>query len=175
MSELQKLYGGSIYAFIPPGAVDISKMRQVPDSQEVFAHASTDQSIIFDILEYLDEADEEACRTHFNEIAGDSEAKIKKVDKLGLSPINCEAVYYLNGEHYMSKFRETAKNLVEVHMAIFRFKDLKTDILITFNDPILINPESSSAQESNNNDKWTTEQFLKTIETFYVADFSLFG
>ena len=29
-----------------------SRIRQVPDNQEVYAHAATDQSIIFDLLEY---------------------------------------------------------------------------------------------------------------------------
>jgi hypothetical protein len=29
-----------------------SKVREVPDNQEVFAHMKTDQSIIFDIMQY---------------------------------------------------------------------------------------------------------------------------
>lgn len=38
-----------------------SQVRQVPDNQEVFAHVSSDQSIIFDILEYVpDLTDEKA-------------------------------------------------------------------------------------------------------------------
>ena len=38
----------------------------------------------------------------------------------------------------MSKYKEHAKNLVDLHMVLFRYKDFKTDILITFNDPIII-------------------------------------
>ena len=34
-------------------------MRQVPDNQEVFAHKSSDQSIIFDILEYVNECEDD--------------------------------------------------------------------------------------------------------------------
>ena len=36
-----------------------SHMRQVPDNQEVFAHKSSDQSIIFDILEYVNECEDD--------------------------------------------------------------------------------------------------------------------
>ncbi|CAF0751837.1 unnamed protein product [Brachionus calyciflorus] len=175
MTEVKKLYGGAICAYIPANAVDISKLRQVPDNQEVFAHKSSDQSIIFDILEYVEEPDEEACKAHFIELVGDPAAKIKSVKKLDLSLINCDSVYYLNGEHFMSKYKETAKNLIDLHFAVFRFKNFKTDILVTFNDPLIINPESSSAEGSNHSDKWTIEQFMKTIQTFSVTDFNLFG
>jgi hypothetical protein len=41
-----------------------SDMRQVPDNQEVFANTHTDQSIIFDILEYVTQpsCDEDAIK-----------------------------------------------------------------------------------------------------------------
>lgn len=39
-----------------------SDLRQIPDNQEVFAHPVTDQSIIIEILEYVDKDDEEAIR-----------------------------------------------------------------------------------------------------------------
>lgn len=39
-----------------------SDLRQIPDNQEVFAHPVTDQSIIIEILEYVDKNDEEAIR-----------------------------------------------------------------------------------------------------------------
>lgn len=62
MTEVKKLYGGSIFAYLPPNACDISRLRQVPDNQEVFAHSVSDQSIIFEILEYADTSDEEAVK-----------------------------------------------------------------------------------------------------------------
>ena len=39
-----------------------SDLRQIPDNQEVFAHPVTDQSVIIEILEYVDKEDEEAIR-----------------------------------------------------------------------------------------------------------------
>ena len=37
-----------------------SKLREVPDNQEVFVHNVTDQSIIVEILEYVQETDDVA-------------------------------------------------------------------------------------------------------------------
>lgn len=51
---------------------------------------------------------------------------------------SCDGVFYINGEHYVSKYKEQAKNLVELHIALFRYKNFETDILVTFNDPISI-------------------------------------
>ncbi|KAL7977695.1 hypothetical protein Chor_009644 [Crotalus horridus] len=57
------LFGGAFSARLPPGGLDISEMRQVPDNQEVFVHPSTDQSIIVELLEYqAGVADENAAR-----------------------------------------------------------------------------------------------------------------
>ena len=39
-----------------------STLRDIPDNQEVFVHSTTDQSIIVEILQYLDEGDEQAVR-----------------------------------------------------------------------------------------------------------------
>ena len=39
-----------------------SDMRQVPDNQEVFVNPVTDQSIIIELLDYLEEEDESAIR-----------------------------------------------------------------------------------------------------------------
>lgn len=32
-----------------------SRLRDVPDNQEIFVHPETDQSVIFDILEYAND------------------------------------------------------------------------------------------------------------------------
>ena len=42
--------------------VCISDVREIPDNQEVFAHSHTDQSIIIEILEYVQEPDEQAVK-----------------------------------------------------------------------------------------------------------------
>lgn len=49
------------------GVFFYSDLRQIPDNQEVFAHPVTDQSIIMEILEYVDKDDEEAIRYNYRE------------------------------------------------------------------------------------------------------------
>jgi hypothetical protein len=60
MIMLRDLFGGAIKAKLPSNAVDISDLREVPDNQEGFFNSTTNQSIIIDILEYVDIKDEDA-------------------------------------------------------------------------------------------------------------------
>jgi hypothetical protein len=41
---------------------NFSDFRQIPDNQEVFTHAETDQSIIVEIMEYVENTDEIAIK-----------------------------------------------------------------------------------------------------------------
>jgi hypothetical protein len=43
-------------------AVYRSDLREIPNTQEVFAHPTTDQSLIFDLLEYQNVPDNEAAQ-----------------------------------------------------------------------------------------------------------------
>jgi len=42
--------------------IHCSQLRQIPDNQEVYTHSQTDQSIIVEILEYVEQSDEEAIK-----------------------------------------------------------------------------------------------------------------
>lgn len=49
------------------------------------------------------------------------------------------AAWYLFGRQQVSKYHEQAKNIVHMHVCLLRLGgDLATDILISFNDPTLI-------------------------------------
>ena len=52
--------------------------------------------------------------------------------------LSCDMLCLLTAQQYISKYKEQAKNLVNIHLALFRLKKYKTDILVTFNDPISI-------------------------------------
>ena len=41
---------------------NFSDFRQIPDNQEVFTHAETDQSIIVEIMEYVENTDDIAIK-----------------------------------------------------------------------------------------------------------------
>ncbi|GLD96994.1 hypothetical protein PINS_up005677 [Pythium insidiosum] len=66
----RELFGGALSCAIPDGFADVSSFRQVPDNQEVFANATTDQCIIIELLQYeADVRDEDSAQFFFNEIA----------------------------------------------------------------------------------------------------------
>lgn len=68
------LFGGALSVTIPARLDDISQFRQVPDTQEVFADANTDQSVVVELLEPCEAEDGDAAKFHFNSLASDNEA-----------------------------------------------------------------------------------------------------
>ena len=59
---VQQLFGGAFECKIPKRFQDVSPVRHVPDNQEVFADADSDQSIIVEIVEYQAISDHQAAR-----------------------------------------------------------------------------------------------------------------
>ena len=65
-----RLYGGCFALKLPVGFVDVSDFRDLPDTQECWAHAETDQSFIVEILAHEDKVDGETSAVfYFNDIA----------------------------------------------------------------------------------------------------------
>ncbi|KAJ8320118.1 hypothetical protein KUTeg_001705 [Tegillarca granosa] len=144
------LFGGALSAVLPPGAADVSQIRQIPDNQEVFTHSQTDQSLIIEILEMVQEPDESA--------------------------IKCSSAWYVLGQQNIAKYNEAAKNQINIHMGLFRLPDFTTDILITFNDPVIIDPASSSNQPVPvSADRWMVEDFKQVLCSMKITDPSIFG
>ncbi|KAJ3222514.1 hypothetical protein HK099_002222 [Clydaea vesicula] len=54
--KLQQIYGGAMELQIPASFIDISRLREVPDNQEVFADINTDQSLIIELFDYNNDA-----------------------------------------------------------------------------------------------------------------------
>ena len=49
------------------------------------------------------------------------------------------SAWFLFGRQQVSKYHEQARNLIHLHLCLLRLNgDLSTDILISFNDPVLI-------------------------------------
>jgi|688.fasta_scaffold1869349_1 hypothetical protein len=55
---------------------------------------------------------------------------------------SCDSVWFLNGTQAISKYNETAKNVVNLYFVVYRYKQFGTDFLVTFYDPINIKYES---------------------------------
>ncbi|XP_070810404.1 ran guanine nucleotide release factor isoform X1 [Pituophis catenifer annectens] len=180
------LFGGAFSARLPPGSLDISEMRQVPDNQEAFVHPSTDQSVIVELLEYqAGVPDENAARYHFEDIAG-SAANSEILSQGQFAPAllafeGCSSAWQLTGRQEVAKFNEEAKNDVCVHLVLLRLPQYRTDLLVTFNDPTWINPLSTSAVQNTevplalSRPPWTVEHFHAFVCSLQLLDPGLFG
>lgn len=77
------LFGGALECDLPANFADVSKLRQVPDNQEVFIDKDGFTSIIFDITERVgrpgssDEIDGHALTTHLEELVGTDADTVK--------------------------------------------------------------------------------------------------
>uniref|UniRef100_A0A3Q3EQT4 Ran guanine nucleotide release factor n=1 Tax=Kryptolebias marmoratus TaxID=37003 RepID=A0A3Q3EQT4_KRYMA len=180
------LFGGALSAAVPLGATDISELREIPDNQEVFAHPHTDQSLIVELLEYQAQvADEDAARYHFEDLAGGNEALepgafevsgVAALPRADLSLAECGCAWTLTGTQRVSKFNEEARNTVAVHLGLLRLPQFSTDVLVTFNDPQSISPDSSSASAlETHREPWTPQDFQRLLRTLTLHDPGLFG
>ncbi|XP_073716454.1 ran guanine nucleotide release factor isoform X1 [Misgurnus anguillicaudatus] len=179
------LFGGALSAAIPPSAQDISELRQIPDNQEVFANSQTDQSIIIELLEYQSHVQgAEAVRYHFDDVAASNGAiesgswKIQGVEQLTQSELllqECSSAWLLSGAQLVSKFNEQAKNTVNIYLCLFRLPQFTTDILVTFNDPVCIDPLSSSAAGFVAAVPWTLQDFQNVLQSFRLLNPGVFG
>ena len=69
---------------LPKRLEDISQFRQVPDHQEVFADASTDQSVVVEIVQYdSDVSNERASTYYFDDLADCNSAITSTVNQKG--------------------------------------------------------------------------------------------
>lgn len=180
------LFGGAMSALLPNYVTDISELREIPDNQEVFAHAHTDQSLIVELLEYQAEvADENAPAYHFQDIAGSNKAQepghcdvmnVVPLAKSDLSFSQCSSAWMLSGTQRVSKFNEGADNVVTVHLGLYRLPQFATDVLVSFNDPQSINPDSSSASSAQTHrEPWTLVDFQRLLQTLTLHEPGLFG
>lgn len=76
------------------------------------------------------------------------------------------------------KYREAARNQVHVYVTVIRLPQVGTDLLVTLNDPQVLDPESSSAKvgATPQRDQQAANALLtRLIATLRVNDWGLFG
>jgi len=189
MSNIRNLYGGAIQVDIPTRFIDVTTFRQVPDHQEIFVDEKTDQSVIIELLERQDHvSDAEAIKYHFEVISEESEIPIEKTKVINIKPITQEEMpnflptipkFMMLAQQQVSKFKESAENTVNLYMALIRLEKAKTDLLITFNEALVVSPDSSSMKATQSStpssDPQAAQQlFLSIIKSFIIKDYSLF-
>ncbi|OWZ21685.1 hypothetical protein PHMEG_0003725 [Phytophthora megakarya] len=186
---LRPLFGGALSCEIPEGFTDVSTFRQVPDNQEVFANAATDQCVIVELLQFEESVtDDQSARYFFNEIAqsngcGPDEVTVLLEDKVDgrLAPSAIDAPHstqLIVGDQRVAKFKEGdhAKNVVRVYLGNIRLPGVTTDVVLSMSAPMRINPASSSrdAFQFEDNSEVAAAIFKQALQSFAVLDWSLF-
>ncbi|MES1916698.1 MAG: hypothetical protein MHM6MM_008495 [Cercozoa sp. M6MM] len=160
MAVERELWGGAFAARIFGEFVDISNYRQVPDHQEVYAHADTDRSIIFEVVEMMDESDSRlAMQRHWEELckaneSPDHECAIRQLTQEEVPNFphshQDDGCWVARGTQHISKGRDSADaaNTVRVSLALIRLPHVTTDLLVQSNVPTRISTASQARAAS---------------------------
>ncbi|KAJ7721071.1 hypothetical protein DFH07DRAFT_1008252 [Mycena maculata] len=175
-STTRPLFGGAITALAPANLVDASDLRQVPDTQEVFLYPDSSVSIVVEILQRVDPADDEpAIRYHFDSLAHDNSAQSATVEAVAVIPNargdNAPPAITLAGVQLVPKFNLTTPDQVRVLMALFRVADKNVDLVVTFNVPMNSQDDGAVGEEGQNDVRIHFEAFVTSLR---IVDFALF-
>ncbi|XP_043703583.1 ran guanine nucleotide release factor-like [Telopea speciosissima] len=189
------LFGGAISSAFPLRFQDVSNIREVPDHQEVFVDPARDESMIFELLDFKhDVQDNRSAAWFLQDVATEQDAEGSMVieqsgvvEVHGLRYRNMPAIVTTAvGQMAISKRRQgrEAQNIVRVYLANFRLKEVGTDVIITAYEPIVINPLSESAvtvgaglatPAMQSGCLPMAEVFKSSVSSFKVHDWNLFG
>ncbi|KAK4166741.1 hypothetical protein QBC43DRAFT_298424 [Cladorrhinum sp. PSN259] len=151
--EPTPLYGGAIVVDLPSSFADVSRLRQVPDNQEVYIDKDGFTSIIFDITERVGapgtgiERDGRALTTHLEELVGEDVETVKvwNTTETQLSHLEENIPAYTliatqtPKQHQSSEDenapRRPAPDFTALILTLVRLEKESTDILITINVP----------------------------------------
>ncbi|KAG5985310.1 hypothetical protein E4U55_006790 [Claviceps digitariae] len=187
------LYGGAIVCDLPEKFADVSKLRQVPDNQEVWIDKNGFTSIIFDITERVGgpghgpEIDGRAMTTHLEDMVGSDidTVKIWNTAETEFSRLEPEHPAYTliatqTPKVGDSRSSASAPDFTAIIMTLLRVEKYKTDILITINVPHIKGEydEEDVDLELGKQGKLigdAVEYSARIWETFKVKDWGLFG
>ncbi|EGG11971.1 uncharacterized protein MELLADRAFT_101812 [Melampsora larici-populina 98AG31] len=194
-SKQTDLFGGAIKVELPTTLIDISQVRQVPDSQEVFILNSkdlekpNDLSIIIEVLQKLSTSSSfDSIRFHFDSLANDNSAQSSKILKTfnlnqtsatstssnpSTNHLTTPQPILLEGIQSVSKFNRPDSEADQVHiwMALWTLNGignngLGTDLVLTMNLPNVSQPEVLEQ---------TTKLFQLAAKTLQIVDWNLFA
>ncbi|KAK1831189.1 hypothetical protein QBC39DRAFT_352000 [Podospora conica] len=152
------LFGGALLCDLPDKFADVSKIRQVPNNQEVYIDKDGFTSIIFDITERVGlpptsssssattklENDGRALTTHLEELVGDDADTVKvwNTTETSFSHLDTSIPAYTliatqtpNKPKGGGDERAGAPDFTALILTLLRLEREKTDVLITINVP----------------------------------------
>ncbi|PFH63304.1 hypothetical protein XA68_14956 [Ophiocordyceps unilateralis] len=186
------LYGGALVCDLPDNFADVSKIRQVPDNQEVWIDKDGFTSIIFDITERVGgpgsgpEIDGRAISTHLEDMVGTDIGSVKIWNTAETEFTRLESkppAYTLiatQTPNVVSRVQASAPDFTAIIMTVLRLERCKTDILITINVPHIKGEydEGDVDLELGKQGKLmgnAVEYSASIWESLKIKDWSLFG
>ena len=140
-----KLYGGAMECSIPKDFIDLSKLRQIPNHQEVFVTTTKpDISIIFELNQYQSHINNNESLDYFyndlkqaNQAISSSCLEKKDFQVNNIHQCNYSAYYIgtqkMNPNDNKLISNEQKTNDILIMLGVIRLPSLQTDILIQFN------------------------------------------
>ncbi|KAK3290763.1 uncharacterized protein B0H64DRAFT_55920 [Chaetomium fimeti] len=141
------LFGGALECDLPDNFADVSKIRQVPDNQEVYIDQSGFTSIIFDITERVKasgeglERDGRALTIHLEDLVGDDTDSVKvwNTTETQFTHLDDDTPAYTliatQTPQADEARRGAAPDFTALILTLLRFEKERSDILITINVP----------------------------------------
>eukprot|EP00053_Salpingoeca_punica_P011924 m.106335 g.106335 ORF g.106335 m.106335 type:complete len:193 (+) comp15815_c3_seq1:65-643(+) len=185
-ASVRQLFGGAFTLRLPRRFEDVSELRQIPDTQEVFADGRTDQSVIVELLSLAEEAEDDgkAAAFHFESLASDNSASEWSLESPSVvTDAPGLGVWSLTyGLQHIAKFKDSAEhaNTVRVFVACLRMREYGTDIVVSLNAPQWISEASASAQyahpelvRQHNGLETALPLFQAIVQSFTVVDPSI--
>ncbi|KAF2814253.1 Mog1p/PsbP-like protein [Mytilinidion resinicola] len=181
------LFGGAITVDLPTGFGDVSDIRQVPDTQEVYLDANGFTSIIFDILEWVEDAasDEAALKVHFQDIvdgSGDAtnfhEVKQATLAKMPSTPAHTLLAIQTPATPPTPP-RNPQPDFTAILLTLVRLAEQKTDITIAINVPHVAEEYALGSVDLENGKPGVMLEAAamvreKVLASFEVKDWGLF-
>ncbi|CAH2352324.1 nuclear import protein Mog1p [[Candida] railenensis] len=180
------LYGGAVATELPSEAIDVSQIREIPDTQEVFIIESKqndpklDSSIIFDLLESVQaNTVEELLQLHIKEISEDVEKPTTSYQTIRNDSLNQDAYF----TYFIQKSPKRDKYSSVTLIGLIQLKKVDTDVLISVNVPFIPSAQELLTQEGIERDLSDSStsigkgyKLLKSATANYtVKDWQLFG
>ncbi|KAH8904558.1 Mog1p/PsbP-like protein [Coniochaeta sp. PMI_546] len=141
------LFGGALVCDLPDKFADVSKLREVPDNQEVWIDKDGFTSIIFDITERVGpagsglETDGRALTVHLEDLVGSDIDTVKVWNTTETQFTNLDEdlpAYTLIATQTpksSSKESSSAPDFTALILTLLRLEKVSTDVLITINVP----------------------------------------
>lgn len=200
-----ELYGGAItISKLPNSFIDISQIRQVPDTQEVFINqlsshndshdvsGSFDHSFIIDLLERVDPIDyQEAIHLHLQDIVPPhvhnqpiEQIKQQQQQEEDNEDDDDGIIRYFSFVQFKPQYKksdpnESPKQIITL-ICLIRLEKVDTDVLLQYIIPLKSENENVNVnfEGSTKVDKIVKESydlFKKIVLSFTVKDWNLFG